>query len=197
MNNVSGPQSTQQQAQQRQQKQLSFYFFLSAFALLIAINIVWGCSVHGCMVPVAALVGIFTTALGAELFLTSPRRVVPPALIDQELEWLLGSDKVPFVTPLEFVFAQERIRRRRAARWRFVLLTMPILVLIAYLMFMVIMFDNYSEPGAAALVVCVIAGLLLLLVRMFVQAFPTRWILARQEPGALASLPEEFHTIRL
>ncbi len=158
MNNSLDFENTPQHRRQRQAKRVAYYILIGVFAVLVAVNIVGGGAVHGCMVPLAALAGLFMAALGTELRFTDPKRMVPSELIDQELEWLLGKGKVKSVSPLEYVFAQDRIRRRRAARWRCVLLSIPLWALIAYLAFMAIMTQQYGEPMAAALLFFLIGG---------------------------------------
>lgn len=163
-------------------------------ALLVVGSIIGGGSVHGCTVPCAVLIGSFAAVLGVELYLESPKRVIGVVLIDQELEWLLGKDKVKSVTPLEFVFAQEQIRRRRSARWRSVMLSIPFLGLFAILVLIGFSFTKYGEQEAALIALVFALGLLLLPLIIMLSSFPTRTTLARREPHALATIAREVQT---
>ncbi len=190
MDDSSDLQSTQQLDQQRRKKRLYFYLLSGISAALVAINIIYGGSVACWAVPI----GLIAATLGTELYLVSPRRVVRMELVDQELEWLLGKDKVKSVTPMEFVFAQERIRMRRAIRWRFVLLSLPLWAIIIFAVLMGEMLNKYGEQGAVPIVVGLVLFLILVILAMLIRAFPTKGILENRERDALANIAEEIYS---
>lgn len=109
----------QRRINERQNKKSQFRTSLVFLAIPIFITLISNSTAY-CTIPFAILAGILAIMSGIELYYTAPEHAPNEAEINQEIDWLFGEDWHNEATAQARAFAQDRIRKRRIGRWRFV-----------------------------------------------------------------------------
>jgi hypothetical protein len=122
---------------QRQRKKVLFIIWIVIFCVLIGINIQFG-GIDWYWNPLEIFAIFMVGYYGIQLFYQAPQRVPKQQLIENEMQWLFGEDWKDFSGPMEYTFAQDRIRRRQVARWGFTFIffsLFPLIVLTSFILF--------------------------------------------------------------
>jgi hypothetical protein len=134
----------QQRITEREKKKNTFYLWLILLGIVFLVGLIGGGQTGGLLWPIAGLIGILTAAKGIQLYYDSPKRTPPENLTRLEMSWLFGDDWQEHTGNREYVFAQDRIRRRYISRWIFLLHT--IIFLLANL-FIFALYSGYKDTG--------------------------------------------------
>ena len=109
----------QRRINERQRKKTQFRTSLFFLAIAILITLI-STNAGYCTIPLAILAAFLSTANGIELYYTTPSHAPSEAEIEQETLWLFGEDRHELLSAQAHMFAQDRIRKRRIEKWRFV-----------------------------------------------------------------------------
>jgi hypothetical protein len=186
----------QKRIDERRRNRDQFYFRLAALTALVFVSIFTGSGGLSCLLPVLIFVGLVAASKGVELFFSSPHQELPTPLVEQELEWLFGQDWQNSTGSVEYAFAQDRIRKRQIARWKF-----PIhLLIFGLIYFLITQFINgqFAPFNMTAPVWLYALPLIYLvfLIRHAWSAFPTRGLLERRERAAALTMDRELQAIQ-
>jgi hypothetical protein len=158
-----------------------FYVLICISIGLFVFALLGGISFHGSLIPLSIIFGLFAVGQSISIYFYSSRRRKSKDLLDQELYWLFGSKWAENVGSEAYQIAQHRIQARRARRFQFLFVFLPIyLALVAFILWIAITFDKYAEPGANGLywfAYFLTGGLLFTAIRVF----PSEEMLADQE----------------
>ncbi len=170
----------------RQRKKVLFIIWIVIFCVLIGINIQFG-GIDWYWNPLEIFAIFMMGYYGLQLFYHAPERVPKQQLIENEMLWLFGEDWKDFSGPMEYTFAQDRIRRRQVARWGLyfhLFLFIPINGFNVFYFVPYFLSHSYGEPLAPLLagVAYGISGIwMLFLLSHAINTFPTLKMLARRE----------------
>ena len=109
----------QRRISERQRKITQFRASLVFVGVMIFITLM-SSNAGSCTIPLAILGAFLSIANGIELYYTTPSHAPSEAEIEQETLWLFGEDRHDVLSAQAHMFAQDRIRKRRIEKWRFV-----------------------------------------------------------------------------
>ena len=181
----------QRRIAERQRKKTQFRISLLITIVVLFLTFL-GRDVGYCTVPLAVIAGLFTVANWIELYYTAPTRSLNAAEIEQEMEWLFGDNSQEQGNTQAYALAQDRIRKRRINKWRFLghtLLFVPINGLLTLTAFSGNSLDNFFF----AIVVLVWLGLF---IAHLVSAFPRQRWLARREIAYGQTIQNEVNRLQ-
>lgn len=119
-----------------------------------------------------------------QLYYNAPKRRFSAATVEDEMRWIFGEDWSITTGPSEFLFAQDRLRRRRLERWLFVI-HIAILIPI-FVVGIAIAVADTQFPDASQMMSILVFGLLGVWIFCVTlphawRVFPTRKRLERRE----------------
>lgn len=132
------------------------------------------------LIPIAAFF-MFVFRL-IQLFTDEPNRKFVPTTVQDEMQWLFGDDWSITTGPSEFIFAKDRLRKRRIAPWLFaghMLIALPFLAITIMLLISMVQFSE--DTGAAMLILGVLVWLSAAAIPHFHHTFPSRARLEQRE----------------
>lgn len=137
----------QQRITEREKKKNSFYIWLFLTILIFLIGLLGGGRMASIFWPIGALIGTYVAGKGIQLYYESPQRRPQTALTNLEMSWLFGDDWQATTGTREYVFAQDRIRKRRSNRWVFLLHTIIFIFINLFIITVFYSYKDTNEPG--------------------------------------------------
>jgi hypothetical protein len=170
----------QRRIQERQRKKTQFRASLLITILVLLLTFLGHDVAYDavyCTIPLAVITGLFAVANWIELYYTATTRSLNATEIEQEMEWLFGDKWQEQANIQSYALAQDRIRKRRINKWRFLghtLFFIPINALLTLAALSGNSLDNYFF----AIVVLIWLGLF---ITHAVSAVPRkRWLVQRE-----------------
>jgi hypothetical protein len=185
----------------RRRYRQSFFLWLAIFIVLIAGNVIFGSFLGGATILAQGIAFFMAFVNGVRWFYQSPFFVPQETLIKREMVWLFGEDWQDFTDAQEYIFAQDRIRKRRLGRWLF-FFHIPLFLFANWLLLGISqMFTQYGtgRPDEIAVKIAFygVVGLwTVFLIYHAIQAFPTAGMLAKRERKAAEELQHELQNMR-
>ena len=172
-----------------QKNKTALVFWLAGLTVMIVVTMLAGRMAYTCLIPITAIVGLFTLVRGISVFYARPSRVLSESLIDKEMGWLFGDNWQDQAGEEEYDFASQRIRQRQAGRWYVLLHLLVFLPVSGFLFTVGSTFDKYREPGSPW--IYAIIGIWAMVVLWDIRnRFPTSGMLRRREREAVQLLQQ-------
>jgi hypothetical protein len=197
LKHLSAFELAQLRLKERQRKKVLFIIWIAIFGVLMAINIKFG-GIAWYWNPLEIFAIFMAGYYGLQLFYQAPERAPKQQLIENEMGWLFGEDWKDTSGPLEYTFAQDRIRKRRVVRWGFYFHSFFYITINAFNVFAMapyLLAHSYGEPLAPVItgIQYAVSGIwTLFFISHGINAFPTSGILARREGKVGENLQSEI-----
>lgn len=144
----------QQRIEERRKKRNRFLVWICVTLLLLVSSLVSENPETRYLFPVAIAAAYLTGLRGIEVYFTAPNRAPNKETLEQQMEWLFGSEWRETAGVKEYSFAQDRIRKRRVQKWSFLLhLLVFVPALIVWILYE--SFSGYSFAGESLFVIVV------------------------------------------
>ena len=185
----------QKRFKERQRNQFLMIAWFALFCTTMITNVIFGGIVEW-WVPLEMFTLIMAVRKLLQIRYSSPIRTIRVGLIEQEMEWLFGEDWHDYTGAQEYIFAQDRIRKRRMERWGFALHLFAFALAVAFAVNMVLFFAKYGQPGGEICLAAPLIWFAFLLVPHLLRVFPFKFMLARREQNLGETLRLELQRMQ-